>query len=489
MTTTQRQTDPNAATLGRMLRDSREVCSAIGQIVEKVREAQSRITDVRGPTSELKASYEEAMRRAGESRGRDLYYPYLGSGLGAGPLVELADGSVKYDMISGIGVQFFGHSDPGLVEAALEGALSDVVMQGHLQMNEDAAAFAQTLVDQAGRNSDLAHAFLSTSGAMANENALKVCYQKHAPADRVLAFDDCFAGRTLTMSRIGDSPTGRQGLPLHTPVDYVPFFDEAAAEFGGGDLSGPTRAIDRAARRLQEHLDRYPGRHACFVFELVQGEGGFNTAPAEFHRTLMDICKTNGVAVWVDEIQTFGRTPEMFCFETLGLGEHIDVCTVGKMTQVCATLITADYNPKPGLLSGTFLGSSGALRVGRRIIERLRDGGFYGPDGSIARHHRLFREQAEALISRHPEWFPPVEGATDLVGGTGGMMRFTPFGGEKERIVGLCKTMFERGVIAFHCGHGPFHVRLLPPLGAMRENDWPKVFSIIESAMSEAAAG
>ena len=52
---------------------------------------------------------------------------------------------------------------------------------------------------------------------MANENALKVCYQKHAPASRVIAFKDCFMGRSVTMSQIGDfaaSKTKRLTLNL-----------------------------------------------------------------------------------------------------------------------------------------------------------------------------------------------------------------------------------------------------------------------------------
>jgi len=41
------------------------------------------------------------------------------------------------------------------------------------------------------------------------------------------------------------------------------------------------------------------------------------------------------------------------------------------MTQACATLFTEEFNPKPGLLSGTFTGAANAFKVGTRIIERL----------------------------------------------------------------------------------------------------------------------
>jgi len=40
---------------------------------------------------------------------------------------------------------------------------------------------------------------------------------------------------------------------------------------------------------------------------IVQGEGGFRVAPACFFEALMQRCHSAGVAVWLDEIQTFGR--------------------------------------------------------------------------------------------------------------------------------------------------------------------------------------
>jgi 4-aminobutyrate aminotransferase-like enzyme len=254
-----------------------------------------------------------------------------------------------------------------------------------------------------------------------------------------------------------------------------------------GDQSGPARYIDMCLERLEGLLSRYPKQHACMVFEVVQGEGGFNTAPREFHEALMRVCKARGVAVWADEIQTFGRTTGMFAFDMLGLGEYIDVCTIGKMSQVCATFFTKEYNPQPGLLSSTFLGAASSLRVGRRVVERLRDGDYYGEGGRNARHHRAFVEQVRALVGRRPQWFPPVEGVEGVTGGVGGMMRFTPLGGQMKPIVELCKVMFEEGVIAFYCGHDPYHVRMLPPLGVMQEPDWARVFEVVERAMARVA--
>ncbi|TVQ80449.1 MAG: aminotransferase class III-fold pyridoxal phosphate-dependent enzyme [Phycisphaeraceae bacterium] len=483
------QATAHQASIGAAFRASDAVQSSISRIVGELESQRSAITGVRGPTSpEARQSFEDFMKLAGEVRGRPMLYPYIGSGIGNGALVELMDGSVKYDMITGIGVHFFGHSDPELVGCALEAATNDVVMQGHLMMNEEAIRFTKSLLDYAGRNSNLRHAFLCNSGAMANENALKVCYQKHAPASRVIAFSHCFMGRSVTMAQIGDSAAGRVGIPLTTQVDYMPFYDHAAAKrMQAGDVSGQTRYIDMCCWHLEQYIERYPKQHACFIYELVQGEGGFNTAPPEFFRALMQICKDRGIAVWADEVQTFGRTEEMFCFDALGLGDLVDVSCVGKMSQVCATLYTEEYNPQAGLLSGTFLGNSGGLRVGRQIIERLGSGDYYGKDGRIHRHHEVFRAGVRGLAQKHPEWFPAHHEVTDIVGGFGGMMRFTPFGGAKEPVLALCKVLFDEGVVAFYCGHGPYHMRFLPPLGVMKEEQWASVFEIVEKAMAKIA--
>lgn len=483
-TAAQPATTAPSATLGSQLRASPAVQSAIQSILNELRSASNAITGERPANPGLRESYESLMKRAADVRGRGLLYPYLGSGLGNGALVELADGSIKWDLICGIGVNFFGHSDPDMTRAAIESGLDDVVKHGNLSSNFEAYRFAEVLLAEAKKHSRLRYAYLSTSGAMANENALKVCLQKHAPAPRIIAFQDCFMGRSTTMAQIGDTPDYRQGLPLNTLVDYMPFWDPAAAD----RMGGKAKFIDASVKQLEQFVHRYPGQHACFIFELIQGEGGFNVGDRDFFKALMDVCKANRIAVWDDEIQTFGRSPRMFAYELFDLGEYVDVFCVGKMTQCCATLYTEEYNPKAGLLSGTFTGEGVSFGVGTRAIERLRDGGFYGDQGAFAKHHALFRQHAAALIQKHPEWFPAVPalgaGTDVLAGGSGGMMRLTPFGGDKAKVGNACKACFDEGVILFYCGHSPYHLRLLPPLPVFKEQDWPRVFACIERGLA-----
>src|SRR5438132_4445734 len=79
-------------------------------------------------------------------RGRPAFYPYLGSGMGKGARVRLADGRWILDFALGIGVHLFGHGDPDLIAAALRAATSDVVMQGNLIFNLEYHALMKTLL-------------------------------------------------------------------------------------------------------------------------------------------------------------------------------------------------------------------------------------------------------------------------------------------------------------------------------------------------------
>ncbi|MDE0887983.1 MAG: aminotransferase class III-fold pyridoxal phosphate-dependent enzyme [Phycisphaerales bacterium] len=472
-----------SATVADSFRQSPDVVAALDAVIQRLESSQSSITEPRPPVDGGTETLEGWLARSAEARGKGALYPYVGSGIGNGPLVELVDGSVKWDMINGIGVHMFGHSDPGLVRVALESALGDVVMEGNLQYNSESIETAEFLSQEAAKGSRLSNCFTTNSGAMANESALKVCQQKTNGAPRVIAFQDCFLGRSTTMAQIGDSAAGRVGIPLNTHVDYMPFYDPAMGE----------RSIEMAVWHLDECLKRYPGQHSCFIFELVQGEGGFRTAPREFFVPLMEMCRERGVPVWDDEVQTFGRNTEMYYYDVLGLGEYVDVLTLGKMSQICACLYTDEFNPKPGLLSGTFIGSSSALQVGLAALRRLRDGGYYGPDGRIAGLQAAFREHANAFVAAHPEWFPPAVDTlgrpiTELVAGTGGMCRLTPFGGSRAKIMKALHIMFAEGLIAFICGHDPYHLRFLPPVGVMEPAQFGPVFEVLERSFEKAEA-
>ncbi len=441
------------------LKNDARVAEARRLLHEALEEHQKGLTGVRPPVDELKTQYADALQALSEARGGGLYYPYIGSGIGNGPLVELADGSVKYDMICGIGVHYFGHSHHDLLDAGIDAALQDLPLQGHLQQNSDQAALCHLLRDAAPR---MDHCFLTTSGVMANENALKICFQKKAPANRVLTFDGCFAGRTLAVSQITDKPGFRDGLPMDLGVDYVPFYD----------ANDPKGSTEKAVSILKKHLTRYPKQHAAFLMELVQGEGGFYPGDHHFFMALIKLLKEHNVAIIADEVQTFGRTPELFAYQYYGLENEIDIITIGKLSQVCATLYKSDFKPRPGLLSQTFTSSTSAIRGSTAIVQRLLSGGFYGKDGKVARTHDYITERLRGLGDK-------VKGPF----GIGAMIAFQPYDGSLERAKELAFKLFDAGVISFMCGSNPTRIRFLLPIEVLTEQHIDEVLKIVEKTM------
>ena len=278
-------------------------------------EHSKKIDKVKGPNSQLTESYDALLKSFSASRGGKLFYDYIGSGIGNGSLVELADGSVKYDFITGIGVHYFGHSNPGVIEAQVDGAITNTTMSGNLQQNIDSPKLFELILEQANKNgAGFDHMFMTSSGVMAAENALKMVFQKKSPAHRVIAFEKCFMGRTLAVSQITDKAAYRKGLPKSLMVDYIPFYDANNHE----------ESIKMAVSQLEANFNRYPGEYAAMCMELIQGEGGYWVGNEEFFKAICDTCHKHNVSVIVDEVQTFMRTKDLFAFQYFNLDKYID---------------------------------------------------------------------------------------------------------------------------------------------------------------------
>ena len=85
------------------------------------------------------------------------------------------------------------------------------------------------------------------------------------------------------------------------------------------------------------------------------------------------------------------------------------------------------------------------------------------------------------------QWSPAfiVPAMTEMVAGTGGMCRLTPFGGSRAKIMKALHIMFAEGLIAFICGHDPYHLRFLPPVGVMKPAQFGPVFEVLERSFEK----
>ena len=424
---------------------SEEFVKSIEKLVDLQQKKCLEIKGIQPALAHKKTDFETLLEDCTRVRGRSLFYNYMGSGRGQGPYVELLDGSVKLDFINGIGVHIFGHCHPDILKASLHAGLSDIVMQGHLQMNHEYLRFSQKVLDLA-EGSRLIHGWICPSGSMANENALKMLRQKNSPARKIIAMESSFAGRTTMMAEITDNPKYKQGLPDYGEVLRIPFYEKKDPDSGAKALS-----------KLKKHIAENPQNICCFYFEPMLGEGGYKVAPREFFIPLFEECRKHGIGIWADEVQTFLRTGEPFAFQTIGFSEYVDLCTIAKTAQCGMTLYTEEYNPKPGLVAGTFASSSQALAVGLTIMEEMETRNYFGPKGKIAGIHREFMDQLRDLCEGSCKSFlcDPE--------GLGLMIAVTAFGGDRDRTVKLLKRMFDKGLMAFGCGKNPFRLRFLLP--------------------------
>ncbi|QDS96597.1 Acetylornithine/acetyl-lysine aminotransferase [Roseimaritima multifibrata] len=459
------------------LRADPRVLEAKRLLQEALAEHGAPLTEVRPPRESLLAGYEAMLKRLETSRGGKPIWPYLASGIGNGPWVELADGSVKLDMIGGIGVHGAGHSHPAILDAAVDAAIEDTLMQGNLQQHPPGMVLSERLLEWAVQpnsqqeSAALDHCMLSTSGAMANENALKIALHHAAPADRVIAFENAFAGRSLAMAAITDRPNYRQGLPLALQVDYLPFLDPA----------DPVGSQQRAVDELKRLLNRHPGRYGAFWAEPFAGEGGYYSGSHDFLMALCRPLKEAGVPIIFDEVQAFSRLSRPYAFQHYGLESMVDIVTVGKITQVCATLYGEAFKPKGPILSQTFTGASASIAAGLTMLDQLQQANCFGEDGANMQRHRYFAAALEGLAKKYP-------GKISGPFGEGMMIAFTPGDGQFETAKALLDTLYTEGLLGFICGAQPTRIRFLPPPAIATNEHIDQACQILDRVLAKGEA-
>ena len=452
---------------GELFSDPR-ITQAKQLLSETLLDYSRKIDSVRPPNPALVPQYKSALDRLAVARGGAPYFPYLTSGLGNGPFVELGDGSVKLDFIVGIGVHGMGHSHPLMLDATIDAGLEDTVMQGNLQHNSGSLAMCERLIGLANRQgAKLDHCLLSTSGAMANENSLKIAFHNRFPASRVICLDNCFAGRSLALAQLTDRPAYRAGLPKTLDVDFIPMFHPA-------DPEGTTQGAIAGLKKL---IARHPCQYACLWLELVAGEGGYYPGTKPYFEALCKICHENNILVIFDEVQTFSRLSQPFAFQHFELDAYADIVTLGKITQVCATLYGDSLKPKGPVLSQTFTGATASIRCGLAVLDELESKKCFGPNGWNMQRHQYFQAKLESLAVKYPG---------KLCGpyGEGMMIAFTPGNGGADEAKDMLMRLYDLGLMGFLAGSNPNRIRFLPPPAVTTNEHIDLACSIIEKAIT-----
>lgn len=270
---------------------------------------------------------------------------------GEGAYLFDSQGKRYLDWVQGWAVNCLGHS-PAAVVHALTAQANTLINPSPAFYNDPSLELASMLT----QHSCLDHVFFTSSGAEANEGAIKLARKwgqlhKHG-AFEIITFAGGFHGRTLaTMSASGKAGWDSMFAP------QVPGFPKASLN----DIESVHRLVS-------------PDTVAIMV-EPVQGEAGVIPATQEFMRSLRELCDQRGLLLILDEVQTgCGRTGTLFAYEQYGV--EPDIMTLGKGlgggVPLAALLAKKGCSCfAPGDQGGTYCGNPLVCAAGLAVIRSL----------------------------------------------------------------------------------------------------------------------
>jgi acetylornithine/N-succinyldiaminopimelate aminotransferase len=285
-------------------------------------------------------------------------------------------GKRHLDFVQGWAVNALGHCPPEVTQA-LAAQAQRLLNPSPGLFNDQALALATKLAQLSG----LPRVFLASSGAEANEGAIKLARRwgrtHRAGAHEVITFADAFHGRTLaTMSASGKAGWDRLFEPKVPGFPKARLNDVASVEA----LIGP--------------------QTVAVMLEPVQGEAGVIPASHAFLRDLRALCDRHDLLLILDEVQTgIGRTGTLFAFEQSGIAP--DVLTLGKGLGGGVPLSALLCNGRadcfePGDQGGTYCGNPLMAAVGCAVLDAVAQPALLAQVRERAR-------QMQAVLQRHAQ--------------------------------------------------------------------------------------
>jgi 4-aminobutyrate aminotransferase/4-aminobutyrate aminotransferase/(S)-3-amino-2-methylpropionate transaminase len=365
------------------------------------------------------------------------------------------DGKRYIDFAAGIAVLNTGHRHPRVMEAVTRQAELFAHTCFHVASYESYVRLAERLNALAPGDFAKKTLFLN-SGAEAVENAIKIA-RIHTQRSAVIAFSGGFHGRTLfTLGLTGKVMPYKRGFgPFPAEIYHAEF----PHPYHGVTTEQSLADLDRLF-----HGDVDPRSVAAIIIEPVQGEGGFNVAPADFLRALRRLCDEHGIVLIADEVQGgIARTGRMFSIEHAGVVP--DLITVAKglgggfpLSGVIGRATIMD-TAHPGGLGGTYGGNPIAIAAAHAVLDVIESEDLYA---RATRVGQRMRSRLEALAHELP--------SIGDVRGLGAMIAFELVKDRKTRepdpslTTAIVAQAEKRGLILLSCGVYANVVRLLAPL-------------------------
>ena len=256
------------------------------------------------------------------------------------------DKGIEYlDLYSGHGVISIGHSHPEY-NAKLKAQLDQLSFYSNAIQNP----LQVELADKLGKLSGCEEysLFLCSSGAEANENALKMA-SFHTNKSRVISFNNAFHGRTSAAVATTDNPKIVAPMNAQQVVTFLPL-----------------NQIELVETELKK------GDVACVIIEPIQGVGGLDMGTTEFFQGLEKICAQYDVVLILDEVQSgYGRSGKFFAHQHHGIKPDI-ICMakgMGNGFPIGGILTSPKFKASYGLLGTTFGGSHLACAAGIAVLD------------------------------------------------------------------------------------------------------------------------
>jgi len=367
------------------------------------------------------------------------------------------EGKRYIDFAGGIAVLNTGHRHPAVIEAVK--AQLDRYTHTCFQVlaYEPYVELAERINALAPGNFAKKTLFLTT-GAEAVENTIKIA-RAYTKRSAVIAFTSGYHGRTmLTLGLTGKVAPYKTGFgPFPAEIFHAQFPNA---------LHGVS--VDDAMASLESVFknDVEASRVAAIIIEPVQGEGGFNVAPAEFLQRLRAVCDQHGILLIADEIQTgAGRTGTWFAIEQSGVAP--DMITMAKSMAggfpISAVVGRAEVMdaPAPGGLGGTYAGSPVACAAALAVLD------VFAKENLLERSRRLgehLRSRLAALAAKQP-CIAEVRGLGAMVA-----IELCKNGDVNQPDAELTKRIVQqatrRGLVLLSCGTYGNVIRILVPLTA-----------------------
>jgi 4-aminobutyrate aminotransferase-like enzyme len=203
---------------------------------------------------------------------------------------------------------------------------------------------------------------------------------------------------------------------------------------------------------------------AAIIIEPIQGEGGFNPAPASFMRELRTLCDENGILLICDEIQTgMARTGRMWAFEHAGIVPDV-VCVAKALANgmpIGAIVTRHELQEKWGVGAHgtTFGGNPVSCAAGVAVMRTIDEQGLVA--NAAARGAEL-QASVRALMAADDR-IGDVRGLGLMVG-----VEFVKDRATRDPDTETCEALIQacadQGLLILNCGTHHNVIRFLPPI-------------------------